>query len=54
MGLSERGVTVVCTGSLYTGNELEKCLILAFIHLSLQCLYESRLVYNDTFILNVD
>jgi len=54
MGLSERGVTVVCTGSLYTGNELEKCLILAFIHLSLQCLYVSRLVYNDTFILNVD
>ena len=49
--------TFVCAGRLYTGNELEKCLILVFSlfsHLSLQCLYESGLVYNDTFVLNVD
>ena len=42
---------------MYTGNELEKCLILVFMlfsHLSLQCLYESGLVYNDSFVLNVD
>ena len=25
-----------------------------FSHLSLQCLYEMGLVYNDTFVLNVD
>ena len=25
-----------------------------FSHLSLQCLYESGLVYNDSFVLNVD
>ena len=36
--------TFVCAGSLYTGNELEKCLILLFTlfrHLSLQCSYVS-------------
>ena len=39
-------------GSLYTGNELEKCLVLVlmlFSYLSLQCLYESGLIYNDNF-----
>ena len=59
MGLSEMVSvsTFVCAGSLYTENELEKCLILVlmlFSHLSLQCLYESGLIYNDTFVLNVD
>ena len=38
-------LTVVCAGSLYTGNEVEKCLIFMLLsHWSLQCLYESGLV----------
>ena len=48
--------TFVCAGSLYTGYELEKCLILVLIlfsHLSLQCLYESGIIYNDTFVLKM-
>ena len=51
MGLSERGIC--CAVSLYTGNELEKCLVLVlmlFSYLNLQCLYESGLIYNDTFV----
>ena len=58
MGLSERGICInicICAGSLYTGNELEIEVFNPCIsHLSLQCLYESGLVYNDTFVLNVD
>ena len=48
--------TFVCAGSLYTGNEMEKCLFVfrLFFHLSLQWMYEMGLVYNDTFVLNLD